>query len=116
MPFATEEAWSWSNDGSVHTASWPVADDLSAGADGDIALLDLASRALTGIRRAKTDAKASQKSAVTSAVISGMTSEVDLLAQAAADLKAVGRIAELTFVDGDELAVTSIVLATVPES
>jgi len=116
VPFATEEAWSWSNYGSVHTASWPVADDLSAGADGDIALLDLASRALTGIRRAKTDAKASQKSAVTSAVISGMTSEVDLLAQAAADLKAVGRIAELTFVDGDELAVTSIVLATVPES
>jgi valyl-tRNA synthetase len=115
VPFATEEAWSWSNDGSVHTAAWPVAGDLSAGAGGDAELLDLASRALTGIRRAKTDAKASQKSAVASAVISGKTPEVALLAQAAADLKAVGRIAELTFVDGDELAVTSIVLAAVPE-
>ena len=115
VPFATEEAWSWSNDGSVHTAAWPVAGDLAAGAGGDVELLDLASRALTGIRRAKTDAKASQKSAVTSAVISGKTPEVALLAQAAADLKAVGRIAELTFVDGDELAVTSIVLAAVPE-
>jgi valyl-tRNA synthetase len=94
VPFATEEAWSWSNDGSVHTAAWPVAGDLSAG---------------------ETDAKASQKSAVASAVISGKTPEVALLAQAAADLKAVGRIAELTFVDGDELAVTSIVLAAVPE-
>jgi valyl-tRNA synthetase len=113
VPFATEEAWSWSNDGSVHTAAWPVAGREVAG--GDAELLDLASRALTGIRRAKTDAKASQKSAVASAVISGKTPEVALLAQAAADLKAVGRIAELTFVDGDELAVTSIVLAAVPE-
>jgi valyl-tRNA synthetase len=76
----------------------------------------LASRALTGIRRAKTDAKASQKSAVTSAVISGTTDEVALLAQAASDLKAVGRISELEFVDGDELKVTGIVLDTVPES
>ena len=116
VPFATEEAWSWSNDESVHRAPWPVAAELTAGADGDAALLDLASRALTGIRRAKTDAKASQKSAVTSALISGTASEVGLLALAAADLKAVGRITELTLVEGSELAVTGIVLATVLES
>jgi valyl-tRNA synthetase len=41
---------------------------------------------------------------------------VALLAQAASDLKAVGRINELSFVDGDELAVTDIVLAATPES
>ncbi len=116
VPFATEEAWSWSNDGSVHRASWPSADELSTPEAGDPALLDLASRALTGIRRAKTDAKASQKTAVSSAVISGIASHVGLLTQAAADLQAVGRIAELTFVEGSELAVTSIVLATVSES
>ncbi|SDK72344.1 valyl-tRNA synthetase [Cryobacterium psychrotolerans] len=116
VPFATEEAWSWSNDGSVHRASWPTADELATPEAGDPALLDLASRALTGIRRAKTDAKASQKTAVSSAVISGIASHVGLLTQAAADLQAVGRIAELTFVEGSELAVTSIVLATVSES
>jgi valyl-tRNA synthetase len=116
VPFATEEAWSWSNDGSVHRAAWPVRDDLAAAQPGDPLLLDLASRALTGIRRAKTDAKASQKSALTSAVISGTTDEVALLAQAASDLKAVGRISELEFVHGDELTVTGIVLDTVPES
>ncbi|MGO4691125.1 valine--tRNA ligase [Glaciibacter sp. 2TAF33] len=116
VPFATEEAWSWSNDGSVHRAAWPVPGDLAAARPGDPLLLELASRALTGIRRAKTDAKASQKSAVTSAVISGTTDEVTLLAQAASDLKAVGRISELEFVDGDELKVTGIVLDTVPES
>jgi valyl-tRNA synthetase len=114
VPFATEEAWSWSNDDSVHRAAWPVAGTTAADAD-TLALLDLASRALTGIRRAKTDAKASQKSAVLSATIGGTTAEVGLLAQVAADLQAVGRIADLTFVESDELSVTNIVLATVSE-
>jgi valyl-tRNA synthetase len=114
VPFATEEAWSWSNDDSVHRAEWPVADQTVATAD-TLALLDLASRALTGIRRAKTDAKASQKSAVLSATIGGTPAEVALLAQVAADLQAVGRIADLTFVESDELSVTNIVLATVSE-
>ncbi|MFC5928445.1 valine--tRNA ligase [Cryobacterium melibiosiphilum] len=116
VPFATEEAWSWSNEGSVHVASWPIASELSAGSAGNSALLDLSSRALTGIRRAKTDAKASQKSPVTSAVISGTAPEIALLAQAAEDLKAVGRIHELTFVEGSELAVSDIVLTVVSAS
>ncbi|WP_130178829.1 valine--tRNA ligase [Cryobacterium sp. SO1] len=114
VPFATEEAWSWSNDGSVHQAQWPTASGVAADADS-IALLDLASRALTGIRRAKTDAKASQKSAVESATIGGPDAEVALLAQVAADLKAVGRITDLTFVKADDLVVADIVLATVSE-
>ncbi|MEO6201053.1 MAG: valine--tRNA ligase [Cryobacterium sp.] len=116
VPFATEEAWSWSNDGSVHQTSWPSAEDLRAADSGNPALLELASRALTGIRRAKTDAKASQKTPVSSALISGAAREVGLLAQAEDDLKAVGRIEELVFAEGSELAVTSIVLATVSES
>lgn len=120
IPFATEEAWSWTNEGSVHTAPWPVSDEPSAniaeGLTADTALLDLASRALTSIRRAKTDAKASQKTPVTSAVISGTTDEVGKLQLLAADFKAVGRIADLTLVEGSELTVTDIVLATVSES
>ncbi|MFC6355513.1 valine--tRNA ligase [Luethyella okanaganae] len=114
VPFSTEEAWSWSNDGSVHRASWPVAAELGA-KTGDAEVLSLASQTLTGIRRAKTDAKASQRSAVTSAVITGTQEQLDLLTQAAADLKAVGRIYELGFVEGVELAVTNIVLTSVLE-
>ncbi len=116
VPFATEEAWSWSNETSIHRALWPVPADLGGGHGGNVALLDLSSRALTGIRRAKTDAKASQKSAVVSAVISGTAAEIALLRQAAADLRAVGRISELVFIEGSDLAVTDIVLATVPEN
>jgi valyl-tRNA synthetase len=106
IPFATEEVWSWTNEGSVHTAAWPI----PRGTTEPTGLLKLASEALIGIRRAKTDAKASQKSDVTSATIAGP----ELLRQGLADLTAVGRIAEARFVVGDEVAVSDIVLAEVP--
>jgi valyl-tRNA synthetase len=103
LPYATEEVWSWTHDGSVHTAEWPA----PTGAGGSTALLPLVSAALVGIRRAKTDAKASQKTEVVTATLHGPA----LLKHAIDDLKAVGRIAELTFVETDEVALTDIVLA-----
>ncbi|PWB98406.1 valine--tRNA ligase [Salinibacterium hongtaonis] len=108
LPFATEEVWSWTHDGSIHTAAWPVAAGSQARG-----VLPAVSAALIGIRRAKTDAKASQKTPVVSAVISAPADTLALLEQAADDLKAVGRIESLEFVVGDELAVTDIVLAEV---
>jgi valyl-tRNA synthetase len=104
IPFATEEVWSWTHEGSVHTAAWPVSPADAAAPTG---LLPLVSEALISIRRAKTDAKASQKTEVTSATISGPAA----LAAGLDDLKAVGRIAEVTFVESDTVAVTDIVLA-----
>jgi valyl-tRNA synthetase len=106
IPFATEEVWSWTHEGSVHTAEWPVA--TGAAPSG---LLPLVSEALISIRRAKTDAKASQKTPVTSATISGPA----LIEQAINDLKAVGRIESATFVAADKVAVSDIVLAEVAE-
>jgi valyl-tRNA synthetase len=106
IPFATEEVWSWTHEGSVHTAEWPVATG-----EAPSGLLPLVSEALISIRRAKTDAKASQKTPVTSATISGPA----LIEQAINDLKAVGRIESATFVAADEVAVSDIVLAEVAE-
>jgi valyl-tRNA synthetase len=102
IPFATEEVWSWTHEGSVHTAEWPTL----LGATQPTGLLGLVGEALVSIRGAKTEAKASQKTEVVSATISGPAS----LAAASEDLKAVGRIAELTFVVADEVRVTDIVL------
>ena len=116
VPFATEEAWSWSDSGSVHLAAWPNETELAGVEEGVTAVLDLASRALTAIRRAKTDAKVSQRTPVISAVIAGTGEQVALLEQAASDLAAVGRIATLEFAEADDLAVTGIVLETTPES
>jgi valyl-tRNA synthetase len=108
IPFATEEVWSWTHEGSVHLAGWPVPSDAPA----PTGLLPLVSEALIGIRRAKTDAKASQKTEVLSATISGPAA----LRLAADDLSAVGRIARLDFVEAAEVAVTEIVLAEQPQT
>ena len=109
IPFATEEVWSWTHDGSVHTAAWPtaVAGPTAVSGAEPTGLLALVSEALIGIRRSKTDAKASQKTEVTSATIAGPA----LLQQAIDDLKAVGRIATVTFVAAEAVEVSDIVLA-----
>jgi len=109
VSFATEEAWSWFEEGSIHTASWPEALDI----EGDPAVLATASEALVGIRRAKTEAKASQKTPVSTATIAAPAAKIEALRAAADDLRAVGRIAELSFAEAEELAVTAIELAPV---
>ena len=120
IPFATEEVWRWTHESSIHLASWPTVEELGGpGAtrkespvpDAPRGLLPAVSAALIGIRRAKTDAKASQKTEVLSATLAGPA----ILAEAADDLRAVGRIAELTLVEADEVAVTDIVLAEATE-
>jgi valyl-tRNA synthetase len=113
VSFAAEEAWSWFEEGSIHTAAWPTAGEL---AGGDASVLDVASAALIGIRRAKTEAKVSQKTPVARAVIAAPAESMDALRAAAGDLSAVGRIAELEIVAGDELAVVEIELAPVEEN
>ena len=107
IPFATDEVWSWTHEGSVHTAEWPTP-PVDAAPTG---LLGLVSEALIGIRRAKTEAKASQKTEVITATLTGPA----LLQEAADDLRAVGRIATLEFVEAPEVAVTSITLAELTE-
>ena len=97
LPYATEETWSWFNEGSVHVAAWPLASEASepAGADADPGLLGLVGSALVGIRGAKTAAKASQKTPVELAVVQTSSADRDRLQLAADDLSKVGRIAEL---------------------
>jgi valyl-tRNA synthetase len=105
IPFATEEVWSWTHDDSVHTAAWPTLE-----AEAPRGLLSAVSAALIGIRRAKTEAQASQKTEVLAATLAGPA----ILADAADDLKAVGRIAELDLVEADEIEVRSIELVEQP--
>ncbi|PPG38607.1 valine--tRNA ligase [Rathayibacter sp. AY2B5] len=101
LPFATEETWSWSHDDSVHLRPWPTVEGLG----GDPAVLAAASSVLTAIRRAKTDAKASQKTPARSALVTAPAELVASLRLAAGDLAAVGRIAALDFAEGDALTV-----------
>ena len=107
LAFATEEAWSWFEEGSVHTAAWPE----PLGIEGDAAVLSAASEALIGIRRAKTEAKASQKTPVARAMITAPAEKYEALQAAAADLSGACRITELGLAVGEEFAVTQIELA-----
>ncbi|TDQ03615.1 MULTISPECIES: valine--tRNA ligase [unclassified Leifsonia] len=114
LPFAAEEAWSWSEEGSVHVAPWPEAREVALDWSADREVLAIVGRALTGIRGAKTAAKASQRTPVDSAVIAGPADEIAAVESGAGDLRSVGRIADLRFASADELQVTDILLAAAP--
>ncbi len=108
LAFATEESWSWFEEGSIHTAPWPVPQGL----EGDPVILTAASAALIGIRRAKTEAKASQKTGVTRLVLRADDDTIAALRGAEGDLKAVGRIENLELIGGGtELVVDAVELA-----
>ncbi|MEN0071583.1 MAG: class I tRNA ligase family protein, partial [Propionicimonas sp.] len=105
LPFVTEEVWSWWQAGSVHHAEWPAADELPAG--GDASLLSVVAAALIGIRGAKSQAKASMKTEVVRADLSGPAEVVAALRLVEGDLRAVGRIVgEVRWAEsGDSLTV-----------
>lgn len=108
LPFASEEVWSWSNTGSVHLAEWPEATSFAELETPTI--LEAASASLIGVRRAKTEAKASQKTPVVRAVLSAPEPHLELTAAFSDDLRAVGRIESLEWVAGESYGVTSIEL------
>lgn len=113
LPYATEEVWSWWQSGSIHAQTWPKVEefsDLDVEHDG---LLEIASQALFGVRKAKSDAKVSMKAEVLSATLK--TPNVAAVRLLEADLKAVGRIAELTVVEGSETEMVDVVLAPVEQ-
>lgn len=107
LPFATEEVWSWTHEGSVHQAAWP-APTKQAQPSGMLAAVGAA---LIAIRRTKTDAKVSQKVGIASAVLHAPDAQLALIKQAVDDLRAVGRITTLTFAEGDEVTVSDLVFA-----
>ena len=108
IPFATEEVWSWTHDDSIHRSPWPSSKELDLGT-GDTdhsGLLDLASEALIVLRRSKTDQKVAQKTAVRSATLQAPAQ----LQQASADVKAVGKIEQLTWAEGESIELLELEL------
>ncbi len=104
IPYATEEVWSWWQQGSVHRASWPSESELADYSDAD--LYGLASEALILVRKTKSDAKLSMKAEILSAELSGPSE----LAKLRSDLMAVGKIAQLALSEG-ALALTKVEFA-----
>ena len=109
IPFATEEAWSWWQEGSVHRSVWPASDDLSAFSGNQNAkLLTLASQALIGIRKAKSDEKLSMKAEISSLTIEASEADIESLKHIESDLKSVGKIDEIKYKASESLAISGV--------
>ncbi|MGA7206459.1 MAG: valine--tRNA ligase [Specibacter sp.] len=113
LPFATEEVWGWWRTGSVHRAPWPTAVEVN---DGDTAMLATVGDALSGIRKAKSEAKVKQRTQVLSATVTAGEEKAAQLRAGLGDLKAAANALELTVAVGEgDLAVSDVVLAPAEE-
>ena len=92
LPYATEEVWSWWQEGSVHVQSWPTIDELGDAAGEDPALVEAVASVLAGVRGAKSTAKVSMRTPLSSVTVTGPAAAVELAESAAGDLRAVGKI------------------------
>jgi valyl-tRNA synthetase len=115
MPFTTETVWRWWQPGSVHTTSWPTEGEL--GPIGDSAILDPIGEILSQVRRAKTDAKTSQKTAVTEATISASESVLAAFELGRGDLSDAGSVRSwVTEPSAGETTVSAVLAPPEPAS
>jgi len=111
LPFVTEEVWSWWQEGLIHKSTWPTVAELGAAAGADHAVMTDAAIVLTAIRKAKSEAKVSMRTAVASTSVTGPAAAVANAELAAADLTAAGSVADLSFsADDGEYLVAAVVL------
>jgi valyl-tRNA synthetase len=115
MPFTTETVWRWWKDGSVHTATWPTAAEL--GPIGDSTILDPIGEILSQVRRAKTDAKTSQKTAVTEATVSAPETVLTAFELGRGDLSDAGSVRSwVTVASAGETTVSAVLAPPEPAS
>ncbi len=92
LPYATEEVWSWWQQGSVHLQSWPTETELGDAAGSDPDGLEAVAAVLAGVRGAKSTAKVGMRTPVVEATITGPTEALEAIRGAERDLRAVGSI------------------------
>jgi valyl-tRNA synthetase len=108
IPFATEEAWSWWQQGSVHLSNWPKSSELTDYSSGsDPKLMESASEALMGIRKSKSDQQLSMKAEIESIRIASANAAG--LSSIADDLRSVGKIEKLEIISGETTEVQQVV-------
>ena len=104
LAFVCEEVWSWSNNGSIHRATWPTRDELIAlsGTDESAARAVLhVTEALNAIRKGKTDQKVSVGTPIRQVVYQGADDVIACLRMVERDLKAASRSEALVLRSGE---------------
>ncbi len=127
LPFVCEEVWSWWQEGSVHRAAWPDADELGwrrargaaapSGAENGRAREDMAlevtADVLREVRKAKSQARRPMRAPVSRVVVRDNAERLAALALGEGDLLQAGSIELLEPVEDGEFAV-EVVLAEEP--
>jgi valyl-tRNA synthetase len=99
LPYATEEVWSWWEEGSVHRAQWPSADDVPAGGDAEV--YEIAATVLGAVRKEKALAKVSLRAPVRRVVVRDRAERLAKLAAAEDDVCEAGSIGALERLEAD---------------
>jgi valyl-tRNA synthetase len=103
MPFASEEAWSWWQEGSVHRTAWPVEGELrSVAGDVDGTVFDAVASVLAAVRRAKSDSKRSMRTPVAVLVVQDLPDRIAAIRQGVADLQAAGVVESIELREGEQ--------------
>ncbi len=132
LPFVCEEVWSWWQQGSVHRAAWPDANELAAAAGGDSGAagaaggtpgagaqpgsaengraredvaLEVTADVLREVRKAKSQAKRPMRAPVTRVLVRDTAERLAALQLGEGDLLEAGSIARVETAEDGEFAV-----------
>jgi valyl-tRNA synthetase len=104
LVFAAEEAWSWWHESSVHVASWP----RPRGAEPSAPLsLEPVSEVLATVRRAKTEAKVSQRAGVATLDLRGSADWLASIEATRDDLTEALSVSTLTLGEAADVAIVT---------
>ena len=108
LPFVTEEVWNWWQTGSVHQSQWPTTNELTLGLTSgpNEELLDAICGAIGVIRRAKTEAKVSQRAVVTEASFVASIDAASAISAGWADIADAGSVEKWSISTADTNEIT----------
>jgi len=121
LPFATEEVWSWWQSGSIHRTNWPTSNETLAGCTANkdgLAELDAIYVVLAAVRRAKTEAKVSQRAEVAKLNVTSDAKTLNVIRTNIDDLRNAGALQEIEYTesssDGESREITAQVTLAAP--
>ncbi len=105
LPYATEEVWSWWQEGSVHRASWPTSAEIleviDAADPGAVRALDAATWVLGEVRRTKSEARKPLRTPVASLVVRAPAADLAAFAAGQADVVASGVVQQVEVAEAE---------------
>jgi valyl-tRNA synthetase len=106
LPYVTEEVWSWWQQGSIHRAAWPEADEVEpSSARAGVTTYEVAAWVLGEVRRAKALAKRSLRAEAERVVVRDLPERLDALRAVERDVREAGNVATIEYHGSDAPAV-----------